>query len=205
VVDRFGNPIKGVSVVANYISSSLPTGVSLSTSFGVSEDVAVAMTSSGVAQAAVTGNDGVVNFLMFSVLSYTLRLTNATLGITHQVNISPQDVFYNVYVIPSSQVVGNGTASLLSNTSLWVTWPDAYHLTFCMNFQDISTLTRNVSYNVWKYGNLSTKDLGLPQLVYSYVYNETYNQIILDCNYTAPNIRGDEYRFSVNMSRTGIS
>ena len=152
----------------------------------------------------VSGNDGGVSFMMFPAIKYLVNITNATAGLNHQTSFYPEDTDYTIYTILSNQATANGTVPKLGNTSLWVTFPTSTTVTFCMGYQDLSTLTQNVSISVWKWRNITTNDAGLPLLMYTYIFNDTYAKYVQDCNYTAANIRGDEYKFSWNASRTAL-
>jgi PKD repeat protein len=203
-VDAYGVPLPNANITVNYLSSSLPnTTISwLTSAFGITQDVAAEMTTSGLAATGWTGQDGASNFVLFPALRYGITITNASIGLNHYTTLSPQDSDYVIYCPLTSQRAANSTQAMLGNTSLWVTLPDIYHVTFNFGYQDASGLTTTVNYSVWKIANVTTHNTGLPQMVYSIDFDPGAGYVT-DSNYTALNLWGDEYKFMYNATRSG--
>jgi len=85
------------------------------------------------------------------------------------------------------------TYQCLANTSLKNSQPDKDHVTLTLNYQDTCGLTTNVIFFV-KTGNdrrvIYRKDLGNP------------GTSLVTASYTVPNIRGQEYYWNYNATRT---
>ena len=195
-VDAAGVPLVGATIAANYTASSLPSTSTqwLISAFGISPTVALEMTNSSLAMSGVTGTDGSVTFVMFPSITYRILVTNATLGLSNTVYISPTDTAYNIYCPLSSQRAQNQTYMTLSNTTLYVTEPDPNHVTFHLLYFDPSGLTTNLKYNVTCWTNQTPMyyvDLGNPGTA-----------VVTDDSYTVPNVKGQEWRFFYNATRS---
>jgi hypothetical protein len=205
IVDAFGTPLAGANVTANYISTTLPSTdpTWLISAFGISSTVAGEMTNSGLAMAGLTAADGGLVFTMFPSLTYGLTITDAVRGINHYTTIMPQDSDYIIYTALPSQAVQNSSymPGQLGNTSIYVVEPDPNHVTFCIRYIDSSALTTNLKFDVWKWANSSTPGM-IPVNVYHVDLGNPGASLVTDCSYTAVNIRGDEYRFVYNATRS---
>ena len=203
IEDSYGVPLVGANITANYVASSLPsTDLSwLISAFGISSTVAGEMKNSSIAMIGYTGDDGGAVFMLFPSIRYHFNITNSSVGLFHQAEFYPQDSDYTIHCPLTSQAPPNSTVGNIANTSLWLTFPDSYHVTFNFGYQDTSGLTENVTYEVWKYHNVSTKDSGLPSKVYSIILYPGVGYV-QDFNVTKDNIWGDEYLFKYNATRT---
>jgi len=162
------------------------------------------MLNGSIAMSGWTDSSGVVNFMMFPAISYQIVLENATIGLGHSTILSPKDSSYVIYSALANQFSGNSTLDQLGNTTsplLWITEPDIYHVTFCGGFRDTSSLTTDLIFEVWQYGN-TTSSVGLPAQKYVYDFGNPGTNYITDCNFTAINQKGDEYKWFWNISRS---
>jgi hypothetical protein len=196
VVDAYGIPLVGTTIMVNYIASTLPsTNITwLVSAFGISSSVASEMTNGGIAMTGITTDDGSVTFVMFPALSYGVTLTNTPLGLSHYTTISPQDSDYTIYAALPSQARQNSTYMALSNTTLFITEPTASTVTFNLIYYDPTGLTTDVKFNVtcWTNGTpMYYVDLGNPG-----------TSVVADSSYTVPNVKGQEWRFWYNATRS---
>jgi hypothetical protein len=180
----------------NYLASSLPSTdpTWLVSAFGISADVAAEMTSSSLAMAGTTAADGAVNFVMFPALTYGVTITNTTAGLSHYTTLTPQDNDYTIYCPLTSQGAPNSTQMQLGNTTLFITEPDMNHVTFNLIYYDTSGLTSTVNYNVTCWDNMTP--------MYYITFENVGSRIVTDSNYTATNVRGQEWRFWYNATRS---
>jgi hypothetical protein len=198
IVDAFGTPLSGANVTANYISTTLPSTdpTWLISAFGISSTVAGEMTNSGLAMAGLTAADGGLVFTMFPSLTYGLTITDTTRGINHHTTIMPQDSDYIIYTALPSQMAQNSSymPGQMGNTSLFITEPTASTVQFHMRYYDPSGLTTNLKYNVTCWTNMTPMyyvDLGNPGTA-----------VVTNDAYTVPNIKGQEWRFWLNATRS---
>jgi hypothetical protein len=205
IVDAFGTPLSGTNVTANYISTTLPSTdpTWLVSAFGISSTVAGEMTNSGLAMAGLTAADGGLVFTMFPSLTYGLTITDTVRGINHYTTIMPQDNDYIIYTALPSQMAQNSSymPGQLGNTSIYIVEPDPNHVTFCIRYIDSSALTTGLTFDVWKWANATTPGM-TPVNVYHVDLGNPGIALVTDCSYTAVNIRGDEYRFAYNATRS---
>jgi len=195
-VDAHGVPLVGTTITVNYIASTLPsTNITwLVSAFGISSSVASEMTNGGIAMTGITTDDGSVTFVMFPALSYGVTLTNTPLGLSHYTTISPQDSDYTIYAALPSQARQNSTYMALSNTTLFITEPTASTVTFNLIYFDPTGLTTNLKFNVTCWSNNTPMyyvDLGNPG-----------TSVVADSSYTVPNVKGQEWRFWYNATRS---
>jgi PKD repeat protein len=195
-LDAVGVPLVGATITASYVASSLPSTNTLwlVSAFGISQQVANEMTNSSLAMSDLTGTDGTVTFMMFPALTYKILVTNATLGLSNAVYISPTDLSYDIYCPLATQRPQNQTYMTMRNTSLYVTEPDPNHVTFHLLYYDPSGLTTNLKYNVTCWDNQTPMyyvDLGNPGTA-----------VVTDDSYTVPNVKGQEWRFFYNATRS---
>jgi len=197
-VDAYGAPIIGANVTASYINSSLPsTDISwLISAFGVSADVATEMTNSALAMTGWTGADGSVTFVMFPSLTYGITLTNTSVGLSHYTTISPTDSDYVVYAAlsQSESAKFNVTQQQISNATLYITEPNNSYVTFNLIYYDGSALTTNLLFNVTCWDNMTP--------MYYIDFGNPGKNVITDSNYTVPNVRGQEWKFWWNATRS---
>jgi len=194
-VDARGVPLIGATITANYVASTLPsTSVPwLVSAFGISQEVAAEMTNGGLAMTGVTGSDGSLTFMMFPSLTYGITVTNATLGLTNYVTIAPQDSDYTIYNTLSTQARQNSTYMALSNTTLFITEPTASTVTFNLIYYDPTGLTTDVKFNVSCWSN---------QTMMYYLDHPAPGTGVVTDSYTVPNVKGQEWRFWYNATRS---
>lgn len=195
IVDAFQKEIPGATVVARYVSSSLPsTDVNwLVSAFGISESVASEMLDGSVAMSGTTATDGSVSFIMYAPIQYQITITNATMGLSKQVTIAPQDNEYVVTCVLTSQIAPVSRAVQLANSTIYVTEPNSSFFTFHMVYQDISNFTTNVKWNITCLGNST--------VMYSKDFGDPDTNVKMD-NFTITTLeRGAEYRAMYTATR----
>jgi hypothetical protein len=142
------------------------------------------------------GDDGAVSFMVFPGFLYGIHIQNSTEGLDYYTTLHPSDSDYTIYcptTIPNS---GNVIYNQIANSSLYITEPNMSYVTFNIIYQDLSGLTTRV---VW---NVTNRDNGT--VMSSYVYPPPGLGTIRG-NYTVPNIRGQEWWFSYNATRSARS
>ena len=195
-VDAYGVPLVGANISVNYIASTLPSTNTtwLVSAFGISQQVAIEMTTSSIAMTGFTAFDGAINFVMFPALTYGITITNTTLGLSHYTTLAPQDNDYTIYCALSTQNAPNSTQLQFGNTSLFITEPNMSFVTFNMIYYDASGLTTNLKYYVWCWDNQTE--------MYYVDYGDPGISVIADGAYTVPNVKGQEWRFWYNATRS---
>lgn len=197
VLDLWANPLKGVTITASYVNSTLPgnNATFLEQAFGVSASVAETMMDSGVAMQGITATDGSQVFTMFPSLTYSLSMVNSTAGVSCQKSLAPEDSDYILYCPTSSQSLGyNTTATQLANSYVWLTEPNKSYVTVNYQYQDPLGLTTDL------FMNLTCKDNGT--VFWSHDYGNPGTSLI-EFNYTIPNVRGMTIQYGMYPVRSG--
>lgn len=166
VVDTYGVPIIGAFTSISYISSSLPnTDISwMIDHYGITAAVAEQMTNSSVFEQDYTGDDGTMTFTGFSSIRYNVSITNATIGLNHQVTIMPKDTMYVIYCPLPGQTPGTDTLTARRNVTLPWYKINSTAYKFELRYQDTTACTSGLVFNV-SYRNgtaIYNEDLGNP-------------------------------------------
>lgn len=193
-----GVPIMGANISAVFLSSSLPnTSISwIQSAFGVTAAVAQQMLDGSLLMSDITGGDGSTTFMMFPGIRYGISIQNATSGLNFHTTILPNDNDYMIYCPDVPTFSQNITQRQLVNTSLFITEPNNTYITFNIIYQDNSGLTSNVRWNVTEWDNMTPmyyKDFGNPLT------------LPVSDSYTVPNIRGQQWKFWYNATRSGLA
>jgi PKD repeat protein len=197
VLDLWANPLKGVTVTASYVNSTLPgnNATFLEQAFGVSASVAETMMDSGVAMQGITATDGSQVFTMFPSLTYSISMVNSTAGVSCQKSLAPEDSDYILYCPTSSQSLEyNTTATQLADSYVWLTEPNNSYVTINYQYQDPLGLTTDL------FMNLTCKDNGT--VFWSHDYGNPGTSLI-EFNYTIPNVRGMTIQYGMYPVRSG--
>lgn len=197
-VNTNGNPIPDAKINATFMSSSLPnTSISwLQSAFGISEGVAGQMADGSYVMSDYSGADGSTSFMMFPGFRYQISVTNTTESLNYQTTIHPSDSEYIIYCPTTTANAGNSTYSQIGNTSLFVTEPNMSYVTFNFRYQDLSSLTSTVYWSVMCVDNETT--------MYSNTFILPGTSLHID-NYTVPNVRGQQWKFWYNATRSARS
>ena len=197
IVDFWGKQITGANIMASVNASSFPTGTDwLKSIYGINSTAANEMMNGTLLMSGRTGSDGTITFTMHSSLEYNLSISHPDL-VTSVKYLYPSATSYTIYVNGVTSTIGNSTQTQLVNTSLFVTEPDINHVTFNFTYQDTSGFTQDVVWNVTCWDNRTVM----------YAKRWTGNVmplVVLADNYTVPNVRGEEWRFMYNSTRSAI-
>jgi hypothetical protein len=142
------------------------------------------------------GDDGAVPFMVFPGFLYGIRIQNTTTGLDYYTTLHPTDPDYTIYCPTTYANTGNVTYNQIANTNLYITEPNMSYVTFNIIYQDLSGLTSSVRWNV------TNKDNGTVMRSTNFISPGV--SAVLD-NYTVPNIRGQEWIFSYNATRSARS
>jgi len=197
VLDLWANPLKGITITASYVNSTLPgnNATFLEQAFGVSASVAETMMNSGMAMQGITATDGAQVFTMFPSLTYSLSMVNSTAGVSCQKSLAPEDNDYILYCPTSSQSLGyNTTATQLAKSYVWLSEPNKSYVTANYQYQDPLGLTTDL------FMNLTCKDNGT--VFWSHDYGNPGTSLI-EFNYTIPNVRGMTINYGMYPVRSG--
>lgn len=197
-VNSNGVPIPYANISMNFIASSLPqTDISwIQTAFGVSAGVAQEMQNGTLTMSSYGGDDGAVPFMVFPGFLYGIHIQNTTTGLNYYTTLHPSDSDYTIYCPTTYANTGNVTYNQIANTSLYITEPNMSYVTFNLIYQDLSGLTSSVRWNV------TNRDNGTVMRSTNFI-SPGVNTLL--ANYTVPNIRGQEWIFSYNATRSARS
>lgn len=182
VTNEFGMPISEATVTANAISSTTPWDW-LNSWFGISTAVNIQNTT----LSGSTGSEGSVVFPMVKSVNYQIDISKPSSGISHSVNVMPQESTYTIRVntglLPS---VGGGYPRF----NLEATENGSY-VDLTMTYNDASNQTSAITFTVKdEEGNVV------------YQTNPTITAGAASATYTVENVRGTSRTFGFNASHS---
>jgi hypothetical protein len=199
IMDTYGMRLPGVSITANYMSSTIPIAW-LTSLYGMQTGPAGDTINKTLNMNGVTGSDGVITFTMVGSLFYCITLNSGTYGLAnYNTTAYPLDSALNIYVIPAGQQIPNSVNSSYQATNgstLYFYEPDINHVMLCTNYSDYTGATTNLQFKVWFANNGTVFNLTNVASPGAGIYNI--------CNNTV-NIRGTQMFWSYNGTRTYIS
>lgn len=182
VTNEFGMPISGATVTAIAINSTTPWDW-LNSWFGISTAVNIQNTT----LSGFTGSEGSVVFPMVKSVNYQIDISKPSAGISHSVNVMPQESTYTVRVntglLPN---VGGGYPRF----SLDATENGSY-VDLTMTYNDASNQTSAITFTV-------KDDDG--NVVYQ--TNPTLSGGAASATFSVENVRGTSRTFGFNASHT---
>jgi len=197
VVNSASNQIVGAQVSAVYNSSTLPGGAAeLINFYGMNQQAANNAVNGTLIMSGTTDSNGDVVFTMLSTLKYDLTVTYE--GTTNTFSIHPQDSYYQLRFLKSTAADTDISTCLYANgnTHISASQPDPYNFTMSWSYQDTCGLTTALDYYVFKDIQNAPS-----QMIYYYHLTPVTSGIYVN-NYTVPNVRGDEYRWYENFTRS---
>ena len=195
LMDDYGARLPDVQLSAMYNESAMPTAW-VSELYGIMAAPGADVVNKTLVLGGTTGSDGTLTTTMLGSLKYDIYLTSAQYGLNnYHVSAYPSDSMLNIYVTTSTAPLlirnTNTTYTQMNGTRVYITEPDIYNVSMCINYIDTSGYTTSVN-ETWMYSNTTL----------------IYNQVItpgttanLTC-ITLPNIRGTETWFGYNATRS---
>jgi hypothetical protein len=145
-----------------------------------------------------TGSDGSASYTMFPAIQYGITISNASIGLSKYVTIYPQDNDYVIYCPLSTQVQPPSKYAELVNSTIYVSEPNTTHITFTAVYQDTTSKTTNVRWNV--------TNLTSGTVVKNYIWGAATAGTQYTDTYTFPSTpAGIEYRATLDATRSGTS
>lgn len=182
VTNEFGMPISGATVTATAINSTTPWDW-LNSWFGISTAVNIQNTT----LSGFTGSEGSVVFPMVRSVNYQIDISKPSAGISHSVNVMPQESTYTVRVntglLPN---VGGGYPRFSLDATENGTYVD-----LTMTYNDASNQTSAITFTV-------KDDEG--NVVYQ--TNPTLSGGAASATFSVENVRGTSRTFGFNASHT---
>lgn len=190
-----GQKVIGAPISLSAISSTLQSDAQLQTLYGLNPTAANQMMNGTLLMNGVTGGDGASAFTVLSSIRYQVNVTDPIDSKIYTTTINPAQDPYTIWIGTNPLTSQNNSVSVLNNTALYMTQPNASYVTLNLRYQDLSGSTSNLKFYVMTTGNrtiIYTQDLGNPGT--SVVY----------ANHTHKNIRGIGYYWYYNATRSEI-
>lgn len=200
VLDANRGIMTNTFVRADAIESTLPGGYSgciqtLENAYGVPSSQATLMLNSATLMNGTTDSTGGLVFTMLPTIKYNVNVTDAA-GVTYTTTFYPKDTYYVIktnnatYTQPQNVVSNYNSASY---DTLNITEPDVYHVTYQLYYYD--ALAHTDSLRFWVFCESNQTFMNNQTVI------PTGNKGPVYLNYTAPNIRGEVYRWGYDAGQ----
>jgi hypothetical protein len=187
----------GAQVSAVYNSSTLPGGVTeLINFYGMNAQAANQATNGTLIMSGTTDSNGDIVFTMLSTLKYDITVTDGVS--TNSFSVHPQDSYYQLRFLAAESADTSLYTCLYANGNTRVTAvkPDLGNVTLMWSYQDTCGLTTALDYYLYK-----INATGGRELIYNYHLTPVTSGIYVN-NYTVPNVRGEQYAWYENFTRS---